>query len=92
MTDVVIHRLVVTLHLGHHVLPCVVSVLTAWQVFRCFGWSWGMGGVVDGGGGKEEAVWQCLSHAHHIWDDRCQRWDVFSFCLMYNKAFVAQVA
>ena len=51
-----------------------------------------MGGVVDGGGGKEEVVWQCLSHTCHIWEDRCQGWDVFSFCFMYNKAFVAQVA
>ena len=56
-----------------------------------FGWLWGMGGVVDGGGGKEEATWQCLSHACHIWDDRCRGWDVYS-CFMFSKAFMAQVA
>lgn len=44
------------------------------------------------GGGKKEAAWQCLSHACRIWDDRCLGWDVFTFCFICNKAFVAQVA
>ena len=50
---------------------CVVNVLVALQALRWFGWSWGMGGVVDGGGGKEEAAWQCLSPTCRIWEDRC---------------------
>ena len=28
---------------GHHVSPCVISVLAVWQVLCCFGWSWEMG-------------------------------------------------
>ena len=82
--DVVCHRVAVS--------PCVVNVLVALRALRGFGWSWGMGGIVDGGGGKEEAAWQCLSHACRIWEDRCRGWDLFSFCFMCNKAFVAQVA
>ena len=71
---------------------CVSSASLLCGRRSLFGWSWGMGGVVDGGGGKEEATWQCLSHSCRIWEDRCRGWDLFSFCFMYNKAFVAQVA
>ena len=51
-----------------------------------------MGCVIDGGGGKEEATWQCLSHSCHIWDDRCQGWDIFSFFCSYNTFFIAELA
>ena len=80
-TDVVCRHVAVCRQRPH----CVAGASLFWMVV-------GVGGVVDGGGGKEEAAWQCLSHACRIWEDRCRGWDLFSFCFMYNKAFVAQVA
>ena len=48
---------------------CVAGASLFWMLV-------GAGGVVDGGGGKEEAAWLCLSHACRIWADRCRRWAV----------------
>ena len=64
---------------------CSWAVLT---LMRCGGG----GPLVGGGGGCSLWQLQCLSHACRIWEDRCRGWDVFSFCFMYNKAFMAQVA
>ena len=42
----------------HHQCHCCIVAGAQWQ--------WYMGCVDNGGGGKEEATWQCLSHSCHI--------------------------
>ena len=68
------------------VLSCVISVVVAWWVLIVLDGSGWMGCIVNGNGGKEEVMWLCLSQSCHIWEDMCQRWDIFCFCFTYNKA------
>jgi len=48
-------------------------------------WGW----LVDGGGGKKEVMWQCLSHSCHIWDTMGHRGGIHFH--LSNNAGLAQL-